>query len=80
MTDPFAGRLKGLIASIKEARSELTFQAERIDAMEVETPAEREHLDDLRQGYSEANKYLGILERYQRGRAEANVSRGIDRE
>ena len=73
MSDPFAGRLKGLIASIKEARSELTFQVGRIDKMDVGTPAEREHLDDLRHGYSEANKYLGILERYQRGRAEASV-------
>jgi len=72
MIDSFAGRLKGLIASIKETRSELTFQVGRINEMNIGTPAEREHLDDLRQGYSEANKYLGILERYQRGRAEAN--------
>ena len=73
MSDPFAGRLKGLIASIKETRSELTFQVGRIDKLKVGTTAEREHLADLREGYNEANKYLGILERYQRGRAGAGA-------
>ena len=68
--DKFAGRLKGLIASIKETRAELDFQVRRIDRLDVSTESEKEHLDDLASGYEKAHKYLGILLKYQQGRLE----------
>ncbi len=72
MADPFASRLKGLVASIKETRAELVFQVTRIDKMDEAklSVAEKEHLEDLSEGYDKANHYLGILLNYQRGRLE----------
>lgn len=60
--------LKRVVVSIKETRSELNFQVERLSAISSDTPAEREHLNDLKNGYGEAFRYLGILLRYQEGR------------
>ena len=70
MADPFASRLKGLIASIKETRAELVFQTDRIAKMDETklSVAEKEHLEDLAEGYDNANHYLGILLNYQQGR------------
>ena len=70
MADPFASRLKGLVASIKETRAELVFQVNRIDKMDESklSVAEKEHLEDLSGGYDKANHYLGILLNYQQGR------------
>jgi hypothetical protein len=70
MADPFASRLKGLVASIKETRAELVFQVDRIGKMDEAklSVAEKEHLEDLADGYDSANHYLGILLNYQRGR------------
>ncbi len=75
MVDNFASRLKGLVASIKETRAELTFQVDRIGKIDEAklSVAEKEHLEDLVGGYHKANRYLGILLNYQQGRL-SNVS------
>jgi hypothetical protein len=63
-------RLKRIIASIKDTRSELSFQVERLRRVSTEIAAEEEHLTDLLMGYEDANHYLGILLNYQEGRLE----------
>ena len=60
--------LKRVILSIKETRSELDFQIQRLKAVNSDVEAEREHLEDLERGYKDSFRYLGILLRYQEGR------------
>lgn len=63
-------RLKRIIASIKDTRSELSFQVERLHRVNTDIEAEEEHLTDLLMGYEDAHHYLGILLNYQEGRLE----------
>ncbi len=77
MADNFASRLKGLVASIKETRAELSFQVDRINKIDEAklSVAEKEHLEDLVDGYHNANRYLGILLNYQKGRLAGATDR-----
>ena len=71
-------RLKRIVASIKETRSELDFQVSRLRLsaiVDTSIKAEQEHLTDLAEGYKNAHHYLGILLNYQEGRLERGQQR-----
>lgn len=53
-----------LISAIKLVEDELSFQVARL----ASTTDADGHIADLRDGYTVAKKYLGILRRYQQGR------------
>lgn len=61
-------RLEGIVRSIKETRSELQYQIERVGGVATDIESEAEHLADLYNGYNDAHRYLGILLNYQEGR------------
>jgi hypothetical protein len=71
-------RLKRIVASIKDTRSELDFQVSRLrlsSIVDTSIKAEQEHLIDLAEGYERAHHYLGILLNYQEGRLERGQQR-----
>jgi hypothetical protein len=68
-------RLKRIVSSIKDTRSELDFQVSRLRTVDTSIEAEQEHLTDLAEGYEKAHHYLGILLNYQEGRLDREQSR-----
>src|SRR5438105_10911067 len=66
---PMTRSIGELVEALKKVEAELAFQTDRLSTkVSGRTADEVEHLLDMRNGYENSRKYIGILRRYQEGR------------
>lgn len=72
MSKPRTGSIEKVIEACEIVEAELKFHADRLARnVDPANPSEDEHLADVRQGYRNAARYVGILRHYQEGRVNA---------
>jgi hypothetical protein len=71
MNEPRTRSLSEVVDAIEIVQSELGFQLMRLDShVRPKTESEDEYLPKLKEGYEQAQYWIGVLYRYQKGRLD----------